>query len=554
MAGKACALALIVAAAMSTAEAQQEVPGWQPQIALVQMPLMVAPVLPMELLESQLQSDFQLNFMTGGTHPVSWGGTASVSVHWTALGTSVRRYNSTAVVFSNSGNGTDILHAHRGDVRVWNGIATFVNASDGAVYETCVNNVQCASFLLKDSRHNYGLRWPFTAAVDALLAAGFDSPDGAPYRSPTELSPFMPPPPPLPPSPPYSPGARPCHDRLSLMFLPELLLAGGGEGLLLASPLVSLRVPDLQLFLYAQLLARVVSYAMDTSHADGAYVSLRLSSGDELQVSYVAVADGETRAELAEEITPCQWRTVGLPPRTEVQYIGGSASLTSSNGSHFELCVADVHCAALLFKAPPPPPPPPPPKLPPQPPPHAPPPMICLDTCGTAGDAVCQDGGWGAYGSMCEFGADCADCGARLLIDPPPSPPRFPPPPPPAPSPPSESGQGDALADGPSSNVENSSSNVGAIAGGAGERSSRTELGPASCPLVALHSASTSRDRMPPFFAYTQAEACWLSSLRSASPSSSSARRKKSPAAGGVTMSAVTQSSTSDTKEPASAP
>ena len=62
--------------------------------------------------------------------------------------------------------------------------------------------------------------------------------------------------------------------------------------------------------------------------------------------------------------------------------------------------------------------------------------MICLDTCGTAGDTVCQDGGWGAFGSMCEFGTDCSDCGSRLLLDPPPSPPVFPPPPPPTPQPP----------------------------------------------------------------------------------------------------------------------
>jgi hypothetical protein len=52
--------------------------------------------------------------------------------------------------------------------------------------------------------------------------------------------------------------------------------------------------------------------------------------------------------------------------------------------------------------------------------------MICLDTCGTAGDTVCQDGGWKAFGSMCEFGTDCSDCGPRLLLDPPPSPPVFP--------------------------------------------------------------------------------------------------------------------------------
>ena len=64
-----------------------------------------------------------------------------------------------------------------------------------------------------------------------------------------------------------------------------------------------------------------------------------------------------------------------------------------------------------------------PPPSPPLPPPYAPPPMICLDTCGTAGDDVCQDGGWGAYGSMCEFGTDCVDCGSRVLVDSPPSPP-----------------------------------------------------------------------------------------------------------------------------------
>ena len=68
-----------------------------------------------------------------------------------------------------------------------------------------------------------------------------------------------------------------------------------------------------------------------------------------------------------------------------------------------------VEGSVTVLPAPPPPPPPPSPPLPP------PPPMICLDTCGTAGDAVCQDGDWGAFGSMCEFGTDCSDCGSRLL-------------------------------------------------------------------------------------------------------------------------------------------
>ena len=44
--------------------------------------------------------------------------------------------------------------------------------------------------------------------------------------------------------------------------------------------------------------------------------------------------------------------------------------------------------------------------------------MICLDTCGTAGDGVCQDGGWGARGDWCAYGTDCSDCGSRLVLDP----------------------------------------------------------------------------------------------------------------------------------------
>ena len=50
-----------------------------------------------------------------------------------------------------------------------------------------------------------------------------------------------------------------------------------------------------------------------------------------------------------------------------------------------------------------------------------------MDTCGTAGDGVCQDGGWAASGSMCELGTDCSDCGARPaavpVLDPVPAPP-----------------------------------------------------------------------------------------------------------------------------------
>ena len=100
-----------------------------------------------------------------------------------------------------------------------------------------------------------------------------------------------------------------------------------------------------------------------------------------------------------------------------------------------------VYGSFTVLPAPPPSPPtlPPTPTRPPTPPPASPPPMICLDTCGTAGDTVCQDGGWKAFGSMCEYGTDCSDCGSRLLLDPPPSPPVIPPPPPPTPQPPPSS-------------------------------------------------------------------------------------------------------------------
>ena len=111
-------------------------------------------------------------------------------------------------------------------------------------------------------------------------------------------------------------------------------------------------------------------------------------------------------------------------------FVHNSGQLTVS----YLVDLTGVEGSVTVLPAPPAPPLPPLP--PPSPPPASPPPMICLDTCGTAGDTVCQDGGWGAFGSMCEFGTDCSDCGSRLLLDPPPSPPVFPPPPPPTPQPP----------------------------------------------------------------------------------------------------------------------
>ena len=40
-----------------------------------------------------------------------------------------------------------------------------------------------------------------------------------------------------------------------------------------------------------------------------------------------------------------------------------------------------------------------------------------MDTCDTAGDGVCRDGGRAAFGWKCEFGTDCSDCGPRLVSE-----------------------------------------------------------------------------------------------------------------------------------------
>ena len=38
---------------------------------------------------------------------------------------------------------------------------------------------------------------------------------------------------------------------------------------------------------------------------------------------------------------------------------------------------------------------------------------ICTDTCSFAGDGECDDGGEGSDFAICEYGADCSDCGVR---------------------------------------------------------------------------------------------------------------------------------------------
>lgn len=42
----------------------------------------------------------------------------------------------------------------------------------------------------------------------------------------------------------------------------------------------------------------------------------------------------------------------------------------------------------------------------------------CLETCHYSGDGICHDGGWGSSFSICDFGTDCSDCGARYTGDP----------------------------------------------------------------------------------------------------------------------------------------
>merc|ERR1719399_2560262 len=100
--------------------------------------------------------------------------------------------------------------------------------------------------------------------------------------------------------------------------------------------------------------------------------------------------------------------------------------------------------------------PPPSPSLPPALPPDAPPPLPapppplepplgwCGNSCNSAGDEICDDGGAGSKFSACDLGEDCNDCGYRAVPPLPPIPPAHPPPPlpsrpppPPAPPPPS---------------------------------------------------------------------------------------------------------------------
>ena len=86
------------------------------------------------------------------------------------------------------------------------------------------------------------------------------------------------------------------------------------------------------------------------------------------------------------------------------------------NGSHWLVdSNVTVSCASAT-----PPFPPSPPTTPPSP------PSICSNTCHFSSDAVCDDGGEGAEYSSCNLGSDCSDCGVRELLATVPPPPSAP--------------------------------------------------------------------------------------------------------------------------------
>ena len=39
--------------------------------------------------------------------------------------------------------------------------------------------------------------------------------------------------------------------------------------------------------------------------------------------------------------------------------------------------------------------------------------QLCADTCATAGNGICEDGGAHSVADTCYYGTDCADCDAR---------------------------------------------------------------------------------------------------------------------------------------------
>ena len=106
-------------------------------------------------------------------------------------------------------------------------------------------------------------------------------------------------------------------------------------------------------------------------------------------------------------------------------------------GAEYALCTRGDDCIDCGLRgllppgaSPPPPSPSPPPGAvaPPSPTPPPPQPItggMCTDTCRFASDADCDDGGPGAEFSMCPYGTDCIDCGAREA-SPPPAPPMTP--------------------------------------------------------------------------------------------------------------------------------
>jgi ABC-type multidrug transport system fused ATPase/permease subunit len=106
-----------------------------------------------------------------------------------------------------------------------------------------------------------------------------------------------------------------------------------------------------------------------------------------------------------------------------------SGNCTASGPSaHYDLCPINTDCddcgGVRTF-----PEPSMPPSIPPSP--SLAPGTLCSNTCGTASDASCDDGGAGADQISCQYGTDCEDCGNRASLPPPhplqPTPSRPPP-------------------------------------------------------------------------------------------------------------------------------
>ena len=144
------------------------------------------------------------------------------------------------------------------------------------------------------------------------------------------------------------------------------------------------------------------------------------------------------------ELNTCEMKSI--TPCSDGQ--GASEYVAASEEDHaflvgYNLAVIGYKCGAVYTPGSPPPvpvspplppfppfPPNPPPPPSPRPPPAPPPPLTCYDNCiepGYTGDGSCDDGGSESDFSVCAYASDCADCGPRLTLSPPPVMPASPP-------------------------------------------------------------------------------------------------------------------------------